>query len=121
MPKFSRQILLAGLIALSSYPVETRAQSDSDSYAVIEDAVKAVSAIKVGDTRAKLEQNFREDGGIIWWNGTSKPSRYLYKKCILIKVDVEFALKKRSSPGSRSPNDTVTSISKPYLEYPHND
>jgi hypothetical protein len=88
---------------------------------VVESAIKAVDAIKVGDTRAKLEHNFEEDGGISWRNESSEHSRYLYKKCNLIKVDVEFALRKGSTPGKPSPDDTVTSISKPYLEYPYSD
>jgi hypothetical protein len=122
MIRTAKIIFLAGCIALSSITAGVCAPARQDSCeAIIKEAIRAVDDLKVGDTRAKIEHNFREDGGISWWNESSQHSRYLYKKCTFIKIDVEYALRKGSTPGKPSPDDTVTSISKPYLEYPFYD
>ena len=103
-------------------PIDATAKrKNPDKFELIQDAITTVADLKVGDTRAKLERNFEQDGGISWRNESSEHSRYLYKKCCLIKIDVEFALKMGSTPEKPSPEDTISSVSKPYLEYPFAD
>jgi hypothetical protein len=76
--------------------------------------MKAFDELKAGDTRAKLEQEFESDGGITG----PKQSRYKFKKCPYIKIDVEFSRKGESDWMDYLPTDTVVHISKPYLQYP---
>jgi hypothetical protein len=117
MISIARVILLAGCFALSSVPCGLRAQSSQDSCSAISDALEAIGKVKPGDLRTKLEQDFKRDGGLTF----PKTERYVYKKYPLIKIDVEFSLKKGNTWPQHSSEDTLTSISKPYLEYPFYD
>jgi hypothetical protein len=113
----SKAIVLAACIALSSSFVELHAQSSQapcEACSVVRDALKAFDELKVGDTRAELEQDFEPDGGITG----PKESRYKYKKCPYIKVDVEFSRKGDSDWIEYLSTDTVVHVSKPYLQYP---
>ncbi len=78
-------------------------------------------AIKPGMTRADLLKVFKEDGGLT----TPVSSRYINRRCHIIKVDVEFSLTdpnqmKDTLDWERS-TDIITNISKPFLEWPHAD
>ena len=73
-----------------------------------------VGTIHPGMTRKELMKEFTTEGGL-----SSRSRRtYVYRDCPYIKVDVEF----RPAPGSsrsqdEHPDDTITSISRPYLQY----
>jgi hypothetical protein len=115
----AKAILVTAFVALVLLPLDATAKKrNTDPYELIHDSIATVADLKVGDTRAKLERNFEPDGGISGWNETSEHSRYLFKKCYCIKIDVELALQNRSTPEKSSPEDTITSVSKPYLECP---
>jgi hypothetical protein len=45
-------------------------------------------------------------------------SRYTFKKCHFIKVDVEFSPEKSGKEAGFSPADKVSEVSRLYLEYP---
>jgi len=117
MNNLVRAVLLTGCIALFSIPADTSGQSRQAPEEFIKQALKTVGELKIGDTRANLERYFRSDGGMQY----SKPERYVYKKCPFIKIDVEFSLKRGNSWPTLSPEDTLISVSKPYLEYPFYD
>ncbi len=69
-----------------------------------------IKTIKVGMTRKQLLKVFTTEGGI----SSSTWRTYVSRDSWCIKVDVNFkALKK----DKESPNDTITKISKPYLEW----
>ena len=91
-----------------------------DSCAIIRQAIDDTLQIKPGMTRADVEKKYQLDGGLQPLNLPST-TRYLYLKCSLIKIDVEFKAGADSKRGSLSPNDIVVSVSKPYLEYPFTD
>jgi hypothetical protein len=55
-----------------------------------------------------------EEGGL----STRTHRRYAFRKCGLIKVDVEFAPTGDPASGERQPNDQIVKISKPSLELP---
>ena len=74
--------------------------------------------LKPGMKRANLDQLFTQEGGIR--GGLT----YVYRECPFIKVDFEFkraAETKYDKQGrvvsGLSPNDEITSISRPYLQY----
>ena len=68
--------------------------------------------IEVGMTRRALLRVFMEEGGLS--NRTRR--RYAFRKCGLIKVDVEFAPTGNPDSGEEGPSDLITKISKPFLE-----
>jgi hypothetical protein len=70
--------------------------------------------IQAGMTRMKLLRVFMEEGGL----STRTHRRYAYRKCGLIKVDVEFAPTGEPGSGEQQPNDQIVKISKPFLELP---
>jgi hypothetical protein len=78
----------------------------------IEHVMHSISAIKPGMTRKSLSRMLIEDGGL----QVRQHTRYLYKPCPYIKVEIEFAPADEGS--TWSPDDKVISISRPYLEYP---
>jgi len=47
-------------------------------------------------------------------------ARYTYKKCGFIKVDIDFSLARKYEAGKdvESPDDVITKVSRPYLDYP---
>lgn len=64
-------------------------------------------------TRGELLKVFNGEGGIS--NRTWR--RYVYRRCGYIKVDVEFEPVGKSESGNESPDDLITKISKPFLEW----
>ena len=78
----------------------------------ISDILKECESIKPGMTRADLLKIFTTEGGLY----TQTERTFDHKRCLYIKVDVEFAptkSEKRLQP--EQPTDTITKISKPYL------
>ena len=68
--------------------------------------------IKPGMTRTALLQEFTTEGGL----STAMHRTYVYRRCPLIKVQVDFA---PADPAAQAenPGDTIVNISKPYLEW----
>jgi len=70
--------------------------------------------IKPGMTRAELLKVVTTEGGL----STATHRTFVCRGCHYIKVDVEFTL---SEPGQNMleerPTDTISKISKPYLEW----
>jgi hypothetical protein len=95
--------------------------SAQSSCALVKEALNDSSHIKAGMTRAEVEKSFRADGGLQFFSKSGSTTRYVYRKCELIKIDVKFEAAVVSQTGSWSPNDIVVSVSKPYLEYPFSD
>jgi hypothetical protein len=82
----------------------------------IGDTLKEIQTIKPGMTRRDLLRVFGEEGGLssrLW-------HRYVFHDCPYIKVDVEFTPSPATKDDPKAyadPNDIITKISKPYLEY----
>ena len=79
----------------------------------VESSLTEMESVKAGMKREELLRVFTTEGGI------SSPTqrRYVYRNCRLFKVDVQFQTQK--DPAGRaveSPNDVITTISKPFLE-----
>ncbi len=75
--------------------------------------LKLVQQIRSGDLRKSLERDWKQDGGI----QVPSPTRYLLRACNNIKIDVECRQVDVTLPFNK-PEDIITSVSKPYLEYP---
>lgn len=72
----------------------------------------AMESIKAGMTRKEILAVFKEEGGL----STRQHRKYAYRRCGLIKVEVEFAPVGNPGSGDESPNDRIVKISKPFLE-----
>ena len=117
MMKRLRAVVLVSCIGVPLVCAIAHAQDGEKSLQIIEEAIKVVSEIKVGDTRATVEVNFSPDGGL----QVGTITRYTFKKCSLIKIDVDFSPNGTPAPTDLSPSDTVVHVSKPYVEYPFAD
>ena len=83
-------------------------------------SLKEMQAVKVGMTRADLLEVFTTEGGI----STGLNRTYVYRKCQLIKVDVEFEPVGRPARDVEgrvtlveANEDVIKKVSKPYLEW----
>ncbi len=110
-------LLLAGCIASSTIAFGQDPPHSQDAVEFLEKAIKTVSDIPSGEVRAELERDFILDGGF----QTAQISRYVYRACHLIKIDVEFTISNSSSLPEPAPTDQVKHVSKRYLEYPFAD
>jgi hypothetical protein len=73
--------------------------------------------IKPGMNRSDLLKVFTMEGGI-----SSRTQRtYVLKGCPYIHVDVEFSPAGNKHGFEENPNDNITKISKPYLDFAHTD
>ena len=88
--------------------------TNSDACVVIVDALKRIDDLTLGDSRSRLEQSFELDGGLQF----RTKSRYVFKKCHFIKIDVEFVGEGFGHDEDFLPTDKIVKVSRPYLEYP---
>jgi hypothetical protein len=97
-----------------------RPGSSSDQCcSVVQNALQALDRIRKGTKRSEIEEQFVIDGGLF----SRERTRYSFRLCPLIKVDIAFDADPKDSAGfaTGSPNDTVSAVSKPYIEYPVTD
>ncbi|MBN2455856.1 MAG: hypothetical protein JXB29_04865 [Sedimentisphaerales bacterium] len=77
----------------------------------VSECLRRSQSIKPGATRADLLELFTTEGGVC----TRTNRRYVYKECPYIKVDVQF---KPIDDGKKfRPEDIITEISPPFLEW----
>jgi hypothetical protein len=76
--------------------------------------LREMQTIKVGMTRKQVLDVFTTEGGL-----SSRTWRtYVYRRCPYIKVDVEFnPVGNESDMLDERPEDVVTKISRPYLQW----
>jgi len=80
----------------------------------ISDILTECQKITVGTTRAELMKVFTIEGGL----STAAHRTFVHRHCPYIKVDVDFTLSDPKQPGlEERPTDTVSKISKPYLDW----
>ncbi len=100
---------------LPSWSISGKAQSAEEQQCkLVVEAIEAANRLKPGMTRADVEEDFKEDGGISF----PPQARYIYRKCSHIKIDVEFSGEPMKLAQAPSPNDRITKVSRAYLEYP---
>ena len=93
-------------------------QFDQDAASWVGDAFLEIETVKVGMTRGQLFALFATEGGVF----SGLRSTYVYRRCPLIKVDVEFEAVGRPSRDAEgrvtmvaSDQDIIIKISRPYL------
>jgi hypothetical protein len=79
----------------------------------IRENLAELESIKVGMTRDQLLKVFMGEGGI----STRTWRHYVYRKCVNVKVDVEFSPVGNTDRYGEGPEDQITKISKPYLAF----
>ena len=85
---------------------------DNDLTKQISNILTECQNIKSGMTRAELSKVFTTEGGL----STASHRTYVYRGCPYIKVDVDFTLLDPKQDDEK-PTDTISKISKPYLEW----
>jgi hypothetical protein len=83
----------------------------------VAEAIRDISTVQVGMKRRDLQHVFTVEGGI-----SARLARtYVYRRCPLIKVDIEFEEVVRDAEGRvplpESDEDVIKRISRPYLEW----
>lgn len=101
---------------LGAGPRQDRASGPS-SCAVVQQALSDYQHIKAGASRRDVEKFFVLDGGLQFRNSTT----YAYPKCNYIKLEIDFSPAPSGTPVLLSPDDTVTKVSKLFVEYPAKD
>ena|ERR1700761_9242805 len=107
-----RLFLLAPILMLSccKAPHQGIAQLPQPSDAALDkemvQILRIVKELHPGMTRADIEVNFQPESGF----RPLVPSRFVYKKCHMIKLDVTF-----TSSGTFLPSDTIVSASQPFI------
>jgi hypothetical protein len=100
------------MICILATPLGADTKHQDSSCAVIQQALSDYQRIKVGITRREVENYFAQDGGAQFPGNT----RYVYPKCRYLHIDVEFTAKDPAR-GIFATNDTVTKMSKLYVDY----
>ncbi len=102
-------LCVTSLTLVQTGHAEPKADIDQEHTHWIDNALRSMQRIKLGDTRSELVQIFTTEGGV------SNPSQrtYVYRHCPYIKVDVRFA----PTSDKELPADRIVSISRPYLDW----
>jgi hypothetical protein len=117
MRKAIRCAIVFGIFSLCPMLLSAQgAQANRTECAAVEEALRASLALKPGMTRAEVERAFATDGGMNF----REKSFYVFKKCRYLKIDVEFTADPKVERAF-APTDTIKSVSKLYVDYPHAD
>jgi hypothetical protein len=101
-------------ITLVSLVFSSHLRAAGDSCAVIQEALVETDKLKAGMTRDKVEGSFILDGGLQF----RRTSRYSFRKCPSIKVNVDFSEQGPADSSGFSAKDEILKVSQPYLQYP---
>ncbi len=109
-----RSFLRDGLVSLavgsSTQPqADTRETNLNTEITRILDLVKQ---IRPGDLRQSLARSWKQDGGI----QIASTTRYLLQACDMIQISIDFRQVDVTRPFD-NPDDIITRVSKPYLQY----
>ena len=103
--------ILLGIFTLAGGQQQQSVDDDRSSCKMVQGALEASNAVKLGTTRRVLQEDWEiRSGPSNRWE-----SHYLYRKCSYIQLDVKFVA---ASRGSAIDLDEVAEISRPYLAYP---
>jgi len=109
-------LVLSAIVALGFLIAPSRAGDEMDKNLTkqMSDILTEWKKLTPGTTRTELLKVFTTEGGL----STAKHRTFVHRRCPYIKVDVDFTLSdpKQSAVDER-PTDTVSRISKPYLEW----
>ena len=93
---------------------QRRLEVDREKTKWVGNVIDTILALKPGMTRRDLLDIFMEEGGL----SNRKRRTYVFKTCPYVKVDVEFApVGNEEDLLDEAPQDKITKISRPYLQY----
>jgi hypothetical protein len=107
-------IIVCGFVPVSEPTPHQSRGSQFDTCGEVRQALDDSLQIHIGTTRREVEKRFKEDGGAT----TREQTRYIFKKCAYIQIEIYFKLAAPRNSLNFSPNDIVIKVSKPYLAYP---
>jgi hypothetical protein len=112
-------LLVTGIstVWLRAGPRQNGSDNSQASCQIVRQALEETRRIKGGMTRREVEKYFTQDGGL----QTREETRYLYRRCDYIKVDIEFKPSASVDRVVYSPDDIVIQVSRPYLDNPNAD
>ena len=117
MNRIAKSLLCTAVALLLSLPGRVSAQTcEGSANDLFRKVMATIEGLKPGTQRTKLDLDFVHDGGL-----TFSGERFVYRACTIIKIDVTFTYKNGHAWPQASPEDTLSTISKPYLENPMND
>jgi hypothetical protein len=108
--------ILSAVVTLGFLVAPSRAgdETDKNLQKQMSDILTEWKKITPGTTRTELLKVFTTEGGI----STVKHRTFVHRRCSYIKVDVDFTLSDpKQSIVDERPTDTVSKISKPYLDW----
>jgi hypothetical protein len=95
-------------------PAYGKSDIDWEKTRWVSSVMDSILTIKPGMTRRDLLDVFMEEGGL----STRKQRTYVFRQCPYIKVDVEFSpVGSEKDLLEEKPEDKITKISRPYLQY----
>jgi hypothetical protein len=106
-------VMICGFVTVTQSVPRQNPNAQVDRCVEIRQALDDYLQIKVGMTRREVEKQFKEDGGM----QVRGQTRYVYKKCAYVQVEISFKLADSRKTVESSPDDIVTKVSKPYLAY----
>jgi hypothetical protein len=107
-------VLYILLVCCLSTPGHAGSDVDKDLTKQISEILTECKKIKAGTTRAELLKVFTTEGGL----STARHRTFVHRRCPYIKIDVEFTPSEaKQEPLEERPTDTVSKISRPYLEW----
>src|SRR5437667_7235563 len=106
--------VLLAVVALGVLVAPSRAGDEVDKNLTkqMSDILTECKKITAGTTRTELLKVFTTEGGL----STAAHRTFVHRRCPYIKVDVDFTLSDPKQKDER-PTDTVSRISKTYLEW----
>jgi hypothetical protein len=112
------KFLLLAVTCIVAGQLSAQPARDHDVAVWISEALAQIQSVRVGMTRGELQTQFTTEGGL----STGLRRTYVFRRCTLIKVDVEFepvARPARDADGRvtlvEADQDVIKGISKPYL------
>ena len=109
-------LVLLAVVALGFLIAQSRAGDEVDKNLTkqMSDILTEWKKITPGTKRAELLKVFTTEGGI----STARHRIFVHRRCPCIKVEVDFTLSDpQQSIVDERPTDTVSRISRPYLEW----
>ena len=106
--------VLLAVVALGFLVAPSHAADEVDKNLTkqISDILTECKKITAGTIRTELLKIFTTEGGL----STATHRTFVHRRCPYIKVEVDFSLSDPKQKDER-PTDTVSKISKPYLEW----
>jgi len=112
MKNLTRVLLAVVAVGFLVAPSRAGDETDKNLTKQISDVLTECKKITTGTTRTELLKVFTTEGGL----STATHRTFVHRRCPYIKVDVDFTLLDPKQKDER-PTDTVSKISKPYLEW----